>query len=937
MLVMICCASITAQAQVTTTLLSEDFSSGEQWPAGWYDEEGWPWSLFYEGAGGYNYSAVVNNWDYGSGPFMSPSMDAEIYSNASDVVTLEFDYWMDLNQYHRDYADWGYDQNDYLTVKVYNSSGSTQLIKLNVWDNYTYYNDNYFDYAITADADHWKHVTITIPEAALTSDMQIGFSASYDFTSLGNFAIDNVVIQGTHYTTYAYAPLSLNFGEIEVGQSSDIKTVTLTNDNDFDVAMSQYAIAGPGAAMFDLVSAPEFIPAFGQATIEVRFNALQFGVHTAELSFYGEVDKEQIGRVALVGSGVSPAISIGDVSSLFLKKRTQLGSYRDTFVVVTHSSNTGTLVISDESFISGDYADQYSIVSIPEFGLRPGESDTVWVRHNPTIEGSRSATLNIVSNAGNGVQTVELRGTGILQRFTITPTSHSFDSVAMLSTECQVFTLANPGSDTLRIHDIYFASNDGDFTFQSLGGTQMTIAPEQSREISVCFEPRRMGYRQARLRILTDIPMTFEGQPRDTSEFLVDLSGVGVPFGELTFGEFGVDSSFVGQELCQTDTLWNIGEYSITINSAEIIGANASEFELRDITFPLVIPAGGFAAITMCATPGDRGLRDAQIVVYATSNSRLDTILMPLSVFGQVACAQPSVLALFDAGMTLVNSNDSMMVTITNCGDVATIYTAALPSGTTDYQIIGSPVSTPVAPGATYDYWVRFTPSARGAITSNLQITGAGVTPMNIALNGTGAGVTASNSTFTIPQTPVGSSNAFSVTITNNGNIDWTTGTPLVTGAAYSTTSTGLTLAPGASGDITFTFTPTVEGTNTGSVTFPNANPTEDPAYVINLNGMGTAALSVGRVTEMNGFALEQNYPNPATAITSVRFTTPRMANVTIALVDMTGNVVKTITSGYQNGTHSVELDARDLPTGTYMYVLTSEGVHLSRHMTVVK
>lgn len=938
MLVMVCCAPIGAQAQVTTELLREDFSNG--YPNGWSDGQQWEfggngnaWYWTSEGMGGDNGSMVLALWDWGIGPLYTPKLDASIYDNASDEVVLEFDYWMENNQYHRDDG-----AVDYLVVKAKSSDGQADVITINTSDNYSYYNENYYydDVFITTNEGDWGHVSVKIPRAAMGSDLQITFSSKYDVYTASDYAIDNVVITGTHYTTYSYSPLTLDFGEVAVGESSEIKTVTLKNDNDFDVPMSQYSIDGTGAFFFELISAPDFIPAHGEATVEVRFNAIQFGVHRAELTFYGEVDKEQVGRVALIGSGVSPAITLNGVNTLFLKRRTQLGATRDTFVVVTHGSSTGTLFISPNSFISGDYADQYSIIRIPTRGLLPGESDTVWVRHNPTIEGGRSATLNIVSNGGNGTQQVELRGTGILQRFTITPSRFDFDSTELLSKTCQVFTLSNPGSDTLRIQDIYFGSADPDFTFQSLDGTKMTIAPEHSREITICFEPRRMGYRQATLRILTDIPKTYEGTPRDTSDFYVDVMGVGVPFGQLTFSDYEVDSAIVGQEQCQTDTIWNIGDYSMTINSASITGVNAGEFELKDVTFPIHIPAGGFTTITMCATPAERGLRDAQIRIFATSNARLDTIQLPLAVYGQIVCAQPSLTSLFDGGMTMVHGMDSMMVTITNCGDIPATYTATLPSGTTEYQIIGSPVSSVVAPGATYDYWVRFTPTSRGAVTSDLTISAPSVSPMIIALNGTGAGVTASNNSFTIPETPVTQSNTFTVTITNEGNIDWTTGTPLVTGSAYSTTSTGLTLAPGASGDITFTFAPTAVGVNTGSVSFPNASPLEEPSLTINFNGVGSS--SAVRVTEMNGFALEQNYPNPFVPSTTVRFTTPHAAAVTITLVSLTGEVVKTLTSAnYPMGTHTVELNAMELAAGTYFYVLTSEGVQLTRQMTVIK
>jgi hypothetical protein len=71
---------------------------------------------------------------------------------------------------------------------------------------------------------------------------------------------------------------------------------------------------------------------------------------------------------------------------------------------------------------------------------------------------------------------------------------------------------------------------------------------------------------------------------------------------------------------------------------------------------------------------------------------------------------------------------------------------------------------------------------------------------------------------------------------------------------------------------------------------------------------------------------------------TTVRFTTPKSALVTISLVDMKGELVKTLTSTtYPTGAHTVDLDARELSAGTYFYVLTSEGVQLTRQMTVIK
>ncbi|HET6513260.1 MAG TPA: choice-of-anchor D domain-containing protein, partial [Candidatus Kapabacteria bacterium] len=532
-------------------------------------------------------------------------------------------------------------------------------------------------------------------------------------------------------------------------------------------------------------------------------------------------------------------------------------------------------------------------------------------------------------------QRIELRGVGILQRFAVTPVTHTFDSVAMGVQECKTFTFSNPGSDTLRITDLYFSSADPDFTFQSMEGRSFSIAPLQSRDISVCFTPRKMGARQANLRVLTDIPATFEMPSRDTSEFNIAITGTGVPFGDLTFEDNLIDSGAVGEEFCTSHTVMNVGQYSITVTSASIVGPDAAEFAFRNATFPFTLEPGAQKDITICTTPGARGLRQASIVAYTTSNSAKDTVTLPVDAYGQIVCAQPSETALFGGEPVLVGETKTMSVTVSNCGDIASVYTAAVIGE--GYQIVGDMVTAMIPAGGSHEFSIMFTPSVVGAQTATLMINARDVAPMNIALNGTGGGVTASHNNFAVPETAVGTTQDFTVTVTNNGNVEWSTGTPSIDGGAYSTTSTGLTLAPGASDVITFTFAPASAGTHTGTVTFPTAAPAATPSFSIALSGVGSVA-SVGRPTVMNGFELEQNYPNPVQPTTSVRFTTPRSAMVSIAVVDMKGETVKTIESAnYPTGTHTVQLDASELSAGTYFYVLMSEGVQLARQMTVIK
>ncbi|GJQ63173.1 MAG: hypothetical protein SCALA702_22260 [Melioribacteraceae bacterium] len=74
-----------------------------------------------------------------------------------------------------------------------------------------------------------------------------------------------------------------------------------------------------------------------------------------------------------------------------------------------------------------------------------------------------------------------------------------------------------------------------------------------------------------------------------------------------------------------------------------------------------------------------------------------------------------------------------------------------------------------------------------------------------------------------------------------------------------------------------------------------------------------------------NSFTLSQNYPNPFNPVTTIRFTLPQSANISLKLYDVLGREVKTILSGELSaGLHQTELNASTLSSGVYFYRLES-------------
>lgn len=86
------------------------------------------------------------------------------------------------------------------------------------------------------------------------------------------------------------------------------------------------------------------------------------------------------------------------------------------------------------------------------------------------------------------------------------------------------------------------------------------------------------------------------------------------------------------------------------------------------------------------------------------------------------------------------------------------------------------------------------------------------------------------------------------------------------------------------------------------------------------------------------GFSLEQNFPNPFNPTTNIEFSIPETSNVTLEVFSIQGQRVATLVDGTLNaGTHSVNFNAANLPSGMYMYRIQAGNFTKVNKMTLVK
>jgi len=90
--------------------------------------------------------------------------------------------------------------------------------------------------------------------------------------------------------------------------------------------------------------------------------------------------------------------------------------------------------------------------------------------------------------------------------------------------------------------------------------------------------------------------------------------------------------------------------------------------------------------------------------------------------------------------------------------------------------------------------------------------------------------------------------------------------------------------------------------------------------------------------TVVREYALQQNYPNPFNPTTTIAFSLKEDGFVKLRLFNMLGQqVVELVNGQLKAGPHTAILDARNLSTGTYLYVLEVNGFRAQKRLQIIK
>ena len=484
-------------------------------------------------------------------------------------------------------------------------------------------------------------------------------------------------------------------------------------------------------------------------------------------------------------------------------------------------ANTGNMPVNiSQANVSNA---QFSVSGlVMPLSLPVGQSSSFQVSFAPNSSGSVAGTLTVTTDAGVTSPQVALSGTATPapQQISLNPTSLNFGTITVGGTGNGTATVSNVGGSNLTVSLI--SVSGGPFGVSGIT-TPSTIVPGGSVTLDVTYSPTIAGSNSGAISFTSNDPQT----PTST----ISLAG--------TATAAAVAPTITTAPVNQTVTAGQTASFTVVAagtaplsyqwqkNGANIAGATAASYT---------------TAVTTTADSGST-FRAVVTNTAGTVTSAAATLTVNAAPAAGIQVSSTSI----NFGNSVVGSNSSQVLIITNTGTATLSITQVNTSGSTSFSVSGFSLPLNVNAGKQTTITVAFLPTSVGSVSGNISIvSNVPTSPTSVGLSGAGIAATLTlginPTSLSFGNVTTGTASATkNVTITNTGNANVTISQITASGAGYLVTggSTPVTLSPSQNLTLTTQFSPTVTGTVNGSISIvSNAN--GSPASV-SLSGIGVA------------------------------------------------------------------------------------------------
>ncbi len=575
---------------------------------------------------------------------------------------------------------------------------------------------------------------------------------------------------------------------------------TCSTANCWDV----YGTGLPNAPVVQLAAAGAMATGSGGATGELR------------AATYGR----GIWEIPLLTAAVPTSAAIAATPAVLSFAAQPVGTVSPPQTVTIADTGTAPLVLSSLA-ATGTFEETDGCAGTT---LAVGASCTVQVKFLAEAVGPATGLLTIYGNVPGGQATVALSGMGTTPvAIQLSPLSLNFGSVTIgMTSAVASIAVSNTGGTTATLQ-APVVSGDFQMTANHCGPT---LAPGVSCTVSILFAPTARGTRNGSMSLADS-----------AGTQLASLTGVGASVATDTLSPLSL--SFAGQlvgsvSAPQTVTLSNSGDATLTLVAARVsagytvvsgCGSSLSGHATCSLQVAFAPTAAGQVSGSLTVSDA---LRSQTIALTGTG-------LAPPGLQ-----ALPTTLTF--AGTVRGQSSASQSVTVSNSGSGSATVTGV--SSTGDFAVTNDCVGKTLSGAAQCAAQVVFSPTATGARTGVLTVTGsASGQQVTVALSGSGlapAAVVLTPANLNFGTVTLGaSSGAQNIAVSNTGGVAATLQTPAVTGDySISANTCGATLAASTGCTVAVVFTPTASGSRAGTFSIADSAGTQTAA----LTGTGASA-----------------------------------------------------------------------------------------------
>lgn len=537
---------------------------------------------------------------------------------------------------------------------------------------------------------------------------------------------------------------SLNFGNVAVGDVLT-RTLTISNTGTSSLLLTSLTLGGTNLLEFSALNGScggllsITLAAGDSCTVNLTFHPSLLGSLTSTLSIISNDLDELLTIVNLSGVGIpvpapeivvsSSSLNFGDVELGDVLTRTLTISNTGNAPLLLTSLSLGGTNLLEFSAFNGSCGGLLSI------SLAAGDSCTVDLTFHPSLLGSLTSTLSIVSNDLDELLTlIGLSGNGIpvpTPELVISSNSLNFGDVELGDVLTRTLTISNTGNAPLLMTSLSLGGADV-IEFSALNGScggllAVSLSAGDSCTVNLTFHPSALGILTTTLSIVSN--------DLDALLTLIGLSGNGIPVPapEIVISSPSVNFGDVelGDVLTRSLTISNTGNAPLLMTSISLGGADVIEFSALNGTCGLLsitLAAGDSCTIGLTFHPSVLGVLTTTLSIVSND---LDELLNLIDLSGiGIAIPAPEIEVSstnLNFGTVNVGSVATQTITISNTGNAPLLISSIVLSGTDalEFTVIGGTCGiliTTVAPGTSCSVQILFHPLTAGAKEAELVI-----------------------------------------------------------------------------------------------------------------------------------------------------------------------------------------------------------------------